>query len=61
MTTQPLIEMKYRNKDPAKDFTAYFKTKEDLRKYVSFIEELIESVKKKTLEKTLCGTKVILP
>ncbi len=50
MTNQPLIEMKYKNKDEAKNFTAYFKTQDDLKRYVAFIEELIESVKKKTLE-----------
>ena len=50
MTEQPLIEMKTSNKDEAKTFIAYFKTQEDLKRYVAFIEELIESVKKKTLE-----------
>ena len=57
MSNRPLIEMKIRNKDEAKTFIAYFETLGDLKRFTSFIEELIESVKKKTLEEKTkpCG------
>jgi len=44
-----MIEFKLTRKDKPPLF-AYFKTTEDLKQFTAFIEELIENVKKKTIE-----------
>lgn len=48
-----MIKMEIKNKNPEKTFVAYFETKKDLENFKSFIETLIENVKKKTLEENL--------